>query len=364
MAHAVTLIPGDGVGPELAVAAQQCIDATGVEIAWDVQEAGLDALQKYGDPIPDRVLESCRRTGVILRAPITPAPAGGPRNVQHAFRQALGLYGSVRPCKRYPGIRSNFANASIDLIVIRENTEGLYLGCEFEQGSPETRRILAMIEGMTRKSFRADMALTLKGISLGASRRIARFAFDFARKQGRKKVTCVHKANVQRATDGLFLDVCRETAEEFSEIEFQDVIIDTMCMQLVRHPERFDVLVTPNLYGDILSELCAGLVGGLGVSPAAGVGEHGIVFEPTHGSAPKYKGQWRMNPTAMILAGVMLLNHLGENRAARRLESAVARVIGEGKSVTYDLKPEPNDPTAVGTLDMARAIIKAMGGRT
>ena len=361
MAHQVTLIPGDGVGPELAEVTRACIDATGVKIDWDVQEAGVDIMAKVGTPVPDAVLESCKRTGVALKAPITTPVGTGFRSVNVYLRQALDLYACVRPCKQYPGVRSYFEKTKIDIVLVRENTEDLYLGCEFEQGKPETAELIADIKKLNSKTIRPDSGISIKPISITGSRRIVKYAFDYARKHGRKKVTAVHKANILKYSDGLFLEVAREVAKEYSDIEFEDRIVDNMCMQLVQKPELYDVLVLPNLYGDIVSDLGAGLVGGLGVAPGANIGDKGAVFEATHGSAPKYKGQWKMNPTALILSGVLMLEHLKEEAAAKRLEAAVARVIKEGKDVTYDMKPHRDDPTAVGTREMGQAIIRAMG---
>jgi isocitrate dehydrogenase (NAD+) len=361
MAHDVTLIPGDGVGPELAEAARMCIEATGVAINWDVQEAGLDVMARLGTPVPDSVIESCRRTKVALKAPITTPVGTGFRSVNVYLRQALDLYACVRPCKEYQGVRSFFSGHNVDLVIIRENTEDLYIGCEFEQGKPETAELIATVKRLNGKTIRPDSGISLKPISITGTRRIVKYAFDYARQNGRRKVTSVHKANILKFSDGLFLEVSREVAKEYPDIEFEDRIVDNMCMQLVQKPELYDVLVLPNLYGDILSDLCAGLVGGLGVAPGANIGEAGAVFEATHGSAPKYKGQYKMNPTALILSGVLMLKHLGEADAARRLEAGVAKVIKEGRDVTYDMKPHRDDPTAVGTLEMARAIIRAMG---
>ncbi|HEX8201341.1 MAG TPA: isocitrate/isopropylmalate dehydrogenase family protein [Isosphaeraceae bacterium] len=361
MAYPVTLIPGDGVGPELAEATRTCIDATGVAIDWDVQEAGVDVMARLGTPVPDSVLESIRRTGVALKAPITTPVGTGFRSVNVYLRQALDLYACVRPCKQYPGVRTFFENAQVDLVIVRENTEDLYLGCEFEQGKPETQELIADVKRLNGKAIRPDSGISIKPISITGTRRIVQYAFEYARKHGRKKVTSVHKANILKYSDGLFLEVSRQVAQEYPDIEFDDRIVDNMCMQLVQKPELYDVLVLPNLYGDILSDLCAGLVGGLGVAPGANIGAKGAVFEATHGSAPKYKGQWKMNPTALILSGALMLDYLGEADAARRLEQATAQVIAEGKDVTYDLKPHRDDPTAVGTREMAQAIIRAMG---
>jgi isocitrate dehydrogenase (NAD+) len=361
MAYDVTLIPGDGVGPELAEAARMCVDATGVPIHWDIQHAGVDVMAKLGTPVPDSVIESCRRTKVALKAPITTPVGTGFRSVNVYLRQALDLYACVRPCKQYPGVRTFFSGTKVDIVLVRENTEDLYLGIEFEKGKPETAELIAEIKRLIGKTIRPDSGISIKPISVTGSRRIVKYAFEYARKHGRKKVTAVHKANILKYSDGLFLEVSREVAKEYPDIEYEDRIVDNMSMQLVQKPELYDVLVLPNLYGDILSDLGAGLVGGLGVAPGANIGEAGAVFEATHGSAPKYKGKYKMNPTALILSAVLMLEHLGEAEAAKRLENAVAAVIEEGKSVTYDMKPSRDDPTAVGTLEMAKAIIKAMG---
>jgi len=360
MVHEVTLILGDGVGPELAEAARMCVEATGVSIRWDEQEAGVDVMARLGTPLPDSVIESCRRTKVALKAPVTTPVGTGFRSVNVYLRQALDLYACVRPCKLYSGVRSFFSGTPVDLVIVRENTESLYFGCEFEQGKPETAELIADIKRLGGKTIRPDSGITIKAISIFGTRRIVKYAFEYARKHGRKKVTSVHKANILKYTDGLFLEVSRQVAKEYPDIEFDDRIVDNMCMQLVQKPELYDVMVLPNLYGDIISDLCAGLVGGLGVAPGANIGEAGAVFEATHGSAPKYKGLYKMNPTALILSGVLMLDHLGEAEAARRLENAVSKVIKEGKDVTYDMKPNRDDPTAVGTLGMARAIIRAM----
>ncbi|HET6882807.1 MAG TPA: isocitrate/isopropylmalate dehydrogenase family protein [Pirellulales bacterium] len=360
MAHEVTLITGDGTGPELAEATRRCIDATGVKINWDVQEAGVDVMQRTGTPLPDAVMESVRRTHCALKAPITTPVGTGFRSINVHLRQALGLYACIRPCKQYKGVRTFFSDVKVDLVIVRENTEDLYAGIEFERGKPETAKLVDFINQISPerkvKTGPQETGISIKPISVSGTERIVRCAFDYAKANGRKKVTCVHKANIMKHTDGLWLEVARKVATEYPNVEFEDRIVDNMCMQLVQKPELYDVLVLENLYGDILSDLAAGLVGGLGVAPGANIGPEGAVFEATHGSAPKYKGQNKVNPTALILSGMLMLRHLGETTAADRLEKAVADVIAEGKSVTYDLKPRRDDPTAVGTREMADAI--------
>lgn len=364
MAHQVTLITGDGVGPELAEAARQCVDATGVKIDWDVQEAGVEVMQRTGTPLPAAVIESIRRTRCALKAPITTPVGTGFRSINVFLRQELGLFACVRPCKYYPGVRSYFPELGIDLVIVRENTEDLYAGVEFEQGQAETAELIAHINRLCRdrqiRTAPEETGLSIKPHSISASERIVRYAFEYARRHGRRKVTAVHKANILKHSDGLFLATARRVAEQFSDIEFEDRIVDNMCMQLVQKPELYDVLVLPNLYGDIISDLAAGLVGGLGVAPGMNVGPAGAVFEATHGSAPKYKGLNKVNPTALILSGMLMLRHLGEKEAAERLERAVAAVIAEGKYVTYDLKPRRDDLTAVGTREMAEAICRKL----
>lgn len=363
MIHDVTLITGDGVGPELADAARRTIDATGAQINWDVQEAGVDVMERTGTPLPDAVLESIRRTRCALKAPITTPVGTGFRSINVHLRQELGLYACVRPCKQYAGVRTFFTSVPVDLVIVRENTEDLYAGIEFEQGKPATAALVDHINeispGKRIKSGRDETGVSIKPISISGTTQIVRYAFEYAKANNRKKVTAVHKANIMKFTDGLYLDVARKVAQEYAGagIEFEDRIVDNMCMQLVQKPELYDVIVLPNLYGDILSDLAAGLVGGLGVAPGMNVGAGGAVFEATHGSAPKYKGQNKVNPTALILSGVLMLRHLKEMEAADRLERAVAAVIAEGKSVTYDLKPHRDDPTAVGTREMADAIV-------
>ena len=354
MAHNVTLIRGDGTGPELVEAAKRVLEGTGVAFNWDIQEAGVDIMETAGTPLPPSVIESIRHNKVALKGPITTPIGTGFRSVNVALRKELDLYACLRPCKYYPGIRSKYQD--VDLVVVRENTEDLYAGVEWDHDTPEAAEIIKMSGG----KIRPDAAISIKPISAFGSRRIIKFAFDYARANGRKKVSAVAKANIMKYTDGLFFHVGEEVAKEYPDIEYQEVLVDNMCMQLVQKPELYDVLVLPNLYGDILSDLCAGLVGGLGVAPGANIGENAALFEPTHGSAPKYKGQNKVNPCALLLSGVLMLRHLQEVDAADRLEKAIATVIAEGKDVTYDMKPDRNDPTAVGTSEMADAIIAKM----
>ena len=355
--YRITLIPGDGIGPEIIEAARKCIEATGVPIEWEVKEAGAKVMEKCGTPLPGEVLESIRRNKVALKGPITTPVGSGFRSVNVALRRELNLYACVRPCKSYPGVRSKYRG--VDLVVVRENTEDLYAGIEFKRGAADTGELIKFVRELAGASIGADAGISLKPISSSASERILRFAFEYAKKNKRKKVTAVHKANIMKYSDGVFLEAARKVAQEFPEIGFEERLVDNMCMQLVQKPQLYDVIVTPNLYGDIISDLCAGLVGGLGVAPGANVGE-AAVFEPTHGSAPKYAGLNKVNPTAAILSGVMMLRYLGEGEAAQMIEGSVARVIAEGKRVTYDLKEDPNDPSAVGTREMAQAIIDAM----
>jgi len=358
MSYAVTLIPGDGIGYELTEATRRVLEATGVEFRWDVQQAGTDVMETEGTPLPPRVLESLRKTKVGIKGPITTPVGSGFRSVNVALRKELDLYACLRPCKSYPGVRSKYEN--IDLIVVRENTEDLYAGIEFPKGSDGAASIRRIVQDLNAGRIREDAGLTLKPISVFGTERIVRFAFDYARAHGRKKVTSVHKANIMKFTDGLWLEVSRDVAKHYPDIEFEDRIVDNMCMQLVQKPELYDVIVMPNLYGDILSDLCAGLVGGLGVAPGANIGTEVSLFEPTHGSAPKYKGQNKANPMAQMLSGVYMLHHLGEAKAGERLERAIADVIRENKSVTYDMKEDRDDPTSVGTSQVADAVIEKL----
>ncbi|MFA5199392.1 MAG: isocitrate/isopropylmalate dehydrogenase family protein [Candidatus Omnitrophota bacterium] len=360
--HKLTLIPGDGIGQEVSLAATRCIEASGVNIEWDSVLCGSDALAKTGELLPESALDSIRKNKVALKGPITTPIGTGFRSVNVAIRQALDLYACLRPAKSYIGVKSRFRD--IDLIIVRENSEDLYAGIEYEESRPETLGLIEQIKKDTKKAIREDSGITIKPISKFASERIVRFAFEYAVKNNRQKVTCVHKANIMKFTDGLFLNTARKVASEFAgKIVFEEAIVDNMCMQLVQKPHNYDVLVLPNLYGDIISDLCAGLVGGLGVAPGANIGGELAVFEAVHGSAPKYKGKNKVNPTAMILSGVLMLRYIGENRAADNLEEAVQEVIAEGKQVTYDLKPDPLDPSAVGTSEMADAIIAKLKKR-
>jgi isocitrate dehydrogenase (NAD+) len=360
MGHRVTLIPGDGIGPELTAATRRVLEATGVDFDWDVREAGSDVMDRNGgDPLPADVLESIRENGVALKGPITTPVGGGFRSVNVTLRKTLDLYGQVRPCKSYRGVRSRYED--VDLIIVREATEDLYAGIEFEEGSNEALGLIDWVEEHSTARVRRDSGLSLKPISIAGTRRIFEFAFDWARRNGRKQITAVHKANIMKFSDGLWLRVAHEVAGENDDVEFDDRIVDNLCMQLVQRPEEYDVLVLPNLYGDIVSDLAAGLVGGLGLAPGANFGTLAAVFEPTHGSAPKYAGQNKANPMAMMLSGVLMLRHLDERDAAGRLESAIADVIAEGRSVTYDMKPTRDDPTAVGTSEVGDAIVEKLG---
>lgn len=359
--YTVTLIPGDGTGPELAEAARRCVDALKVGIEWEIVEAGECAIEKYKTPLPDHALASIKKNKIALKGPITTPIGTGFRSVNVELRKRLDLYSCLRPCKSYKGVRSRYSN--IDLVIVRENTEDLYAGIEFAKGTKEVKELITLLEKIGNKKIREGSAISIKPISVDGSKRIVKFAFDYALKNGRKKVTAVHKANIMKFTDGLFLEVAREVAKSYEgRIAFEDRIVDNMCMQLIQKPEDYDVLVLPNLYGDIISDLAAGLIGGLGVAPGANIGDGIAVFEPTHGSAPKYKGMNKVNPCALILSSVLMLKYMGENTAAEKLERACAAVIEEGKDVTYDMKADKNDPTAVGTSQMADAIIEKIRG--
>ena len=358
MAYSVTFIPGDGVGPSIAEATKRVLEATGVDFDWDVQEAGVGVMETAGTPLPDAVLDSIRERKVAIKGPVTTPVGTGFRSVNVAMRKTLNLYACVRPCKTYPGVRTRYD--AVDIVIVRENTEDLYVGVEFEKGSDWAAKLSDLTEASGQGRLREDAGVSLKPISEMGSRRIVKYAFEYAKANGRKSVTAIHKANILKFSDGLFLEVAREVAKEHPEIEFWDTIVDNLCMQLVQRPEQFDVLVLPNLYGDIISDLCAGLVGGLGVAPGANIGDDMALFEPTHGSAPKYAGMNKVNPMAMMFSGMLMLRHIGETEAGDRLERAMADVIREGTSVTYDLKADREDPSAVGTAQVADAIIEKL----
>ncbi len=358
MAYQVTLIPGDGIGPEVSTATRRVLEATGIAFEWDVQEAGMTALEKVGDVLPETVLDSIRKNSIAIKGPLTTPLGGGFRSVNVGLRHALQLYANLRPARTYEGVRSMFTN--IDLVVVRENMEDLYAGVEFDTGQEDTRELIETINRLSPRKVPESAAISIKSITPENSERIVRFAFDYATKNERKLVTSVHKANIMKFSDGLFLKVSQEVAKEYPQIEFNDRIVDNMCMQLVQRPEDYDVLVMPNLYGDVLSDLTAGMVGGLGVAPSGNIGENAAIFEPIHGSAPTHAGKNEANPSAMILSGAMMLRHLGELSAARAVESAVAAVIASGENVTYDLRPDRDRTKAAGTSDMADAIIKKL----
>src|SRR5215207_8075669 len=357
MAHEVTFIPGDGTGPELAEATRRVLEATGVELAWDEHPAGEDVYNAEGNPFPDRTLDSIKRNGVGIKGPTTTPVGSGFRSVNVLLRKELDLYACIRPCKAYEGVRTRFPET--DIVIVRENTEDLYAGIEFEKGTEEAAQLRADLEKLGAR-VREDAGISIKPISVFGSERIVRAAFEYARANGRRKVTAAHKANIMKFSDGLFLEVSRKVAEDFGDIEFEDRIIDNLCNQLVSRPEEYDVIVLPNLYGDIVSDLGAGMIGGLGLAPGANIGSDGAIFEATHGSAPKYKGQNKVNPTALMLSGVLMLRHLDETEAADRIEKFIAEVIRKGDKVTYDLKPSRDDPSAVGTSEFADAVIDAL----
>ena len=356
MKHTITLIPGDGIGPEITDATVKVVEATGVDIEWDIVQAGAEVYEKEGNVLPQKVIDSLKANRVGIKGPITTPVGTGFRSVNVAMRKLFNLYACVRPCKSYKGVKSKYSD--IDLVIIRENTEDLYAGIEFELNKGETKDLINFVKEKKDFLIRKDSGISLKPISVTGSENIIRFAFEYARKNNRKKVTGVHKANIMKYSDGIFLDVFKKIASEYNDIESEDRIVDNMCMQLVQKPELYDVLVLPNLYGDIISDLAAGLVGGLGVAPGGNIGNDIALFEPTHGSAPKYKGLNKVNPTAMMFSAVLMLNYIGESSCADYLETAIAKNISEGKYVTYDMKPIRDDPTAVGTKEVADAIVK------
>jgi isocitrate dehydrogenase (NAD+) len=352
MAYRITLIPGDGIGPEVITAARRVLEATGVRFDWEVVEVGAEVMKKCGTPLPEMVLESIRRNRIALKGPVTTPVGSGFRSVNVALRKALELYVCLRPCKIYPGVSSPYSD--VDIVIVRENMEDLYAGIEFQEGTIAAKKMIGFLQETTGENVREDSGLSIKAISRYRSQNIVKWAFDYARQHNRKKVTAVHKANIMKYSDGLFLSVARDMAKQYSDIEFEDKIADNMCMQLVQKPQQFDVVVAPNLYGDLLSDLCAGLVGGLGVAPGANLNDGLAVFEPAHGSAPRHAGMNKVNPAAAILSGVMMLRHIGETAAADMVETAIAAVISEGKYLTYDLKPEH---AAVTTTQFTDAII-------
>jgi isocitrate dehydrogenase (NAD+) len=358
LTHTITFIPGDGVGPEISEATRRVLEATGVKFNWEKAYAGAGVIEKYGTPLPDSVLDSIRKNKVAIKGPVTTPVGTGFRSVNVAMRKALDLFACVRPCKTYPGAPTPFSD--VDIVIVRENTEDLYAGVEFEKGTATASALIDFVNKQKGNVISQDAGISIKMITESGSRRIIKYAFEYARRYGRKKVTATQKANIMKYSDGLFLSVAREVALKYPDIEFQEALIDNLCMQLVRRPQEYDLIVAPNLYGDIISDLCAGLVGGLGLAPGANMGDEIALFEPTHGSAPKYAGQNRVNPLAMMLSGVMMLRHLGEAEAADRLEKAIAAVIAEGKSVTYDMKPTREDPSAVGTSKVADAVISKL----
>ena len=357
MAHDVTFIPGDGTGPELAEATRRVLEATGVQFNWDRHEAGIDEYERHGNPFPEATLRSLKTTGVSIKGPTTTPVGSGFRSVNVLLRKELDLYACIRPCKAYEGVRTRFPET--DIVVVRENTEDLYAGIEFERGTDANAALREKLAELG-STVREDAGISIKPISVFGSERIVRRAFEYALANGRKKVVAAHKANIMKFSDGLFLEVARAVAPDYPDIDFEDRIIDNLCNQLVSRPEEYDVIVLPNLYGDIVSDLCAGMIGGLGLAGGANIGTEAAVFEATHGSAPKYAGQNRMNPTALLLSGVYMLDHLEETAAARAMESAIAAVIRKGDKVTYDLKPRRDDPTAVGTSQFADAVIEEM----
>ena len=359
MPHRVTFIPGDGIGPEVAQAARRCLEATGVAFQWDERIAGEAAITQFNTPLPEETLQSIRENRVAIKGPITTPIGKGFRSVNVALRKALNLYACLRPCRSYAGVPAPARN--VDLVIVRENTEDLYAGIEFAAGRERTTQLIKQLSEWTGEPIQPGAAISIKPISTMASERIVKFAFEYALSFHRKKVTSVHKANIMKETDGLFMEAARRVAAAYEgRVAFEDRLVDATCMQLVLRPHDFDIIVTENLFGDILSDLCAGLIGGLGVAPGANIGDGVAVFEAVHGSAPKYQGMNKVNPTAMILSGVMMLRYLGEVEAAQRLEEAVVTVLREGRAVTYDLKPQRDDPTAVGTKEMADAVIERL----
>ena len=357
MAHEVVLIPGDGIGPEITSAMRRVVEAAGVSIDWRVVEAGAGVMDEYGTPLPQHVLDAVAETKVAIKGPVTTPVGTGFRSVNVALRKHFDLYANVRPVLTMPGNGARYDN--VDLVIVRENTEDLYAGIEFDEGDPNVERLRELVEQAGQKPFRADSAVSLKPISITGTERIVRYAFDYARRCGRTKVTAVHKANIMKASDGLFLHVAQRVAAEYPDIAFNDKIVDATCMGLVMDPQQFDVLVLPNLYGDIVSDLCAGLIGGLGMAPGANIGHDVAIFEAVHGSAPDIAGKDIANPTAEILSACMLLDHLGEQEAAGRIRAAVSATLAAGEQVTADVKHAltGSDAGAVGTQAFGDAVI-------
>ncbi|MDR0675417.1 MAG: isocitrate/isopropylmalate dehydrogenase family protein [Elusimicrobiota bacterium] len=344
--YRITLISGDGIGPEITAATRLVLSATDVKIEWEEVVCGEEAMKKYKTPLPENVLESIKKNKVALKGPLSTPIGTGFRSVNVALRRELNLYACIRPAKSMKGIKSKFEN--IDLVVVRENTEDLYAGIEYFKNSSEANKIIDFCNGEIRK----DSAISIKPISESATKKIVTYAFEYAMKNNRKKVTAITKANIMKATDGLFYEVAKEVAKKYPNIEYNERLIDNMCMQLVQKPEIYDVLVLPNLYGDIISDLCAGLIGGLGVAPGANIGEDSALFEAVHGSAPKYKGLNKVNPTALILSAAMMLEYIGEKKASQKVKNAVEKVIREGKNTTYDLGGTAN------TMQYAESVAK------
>jgi isocitrate dehydrogenase (NAD+) len=359
MPYRVTLIPGDGVGPEVTEATRKVLESTGIEFDWDTRIVGEKALAERGTPLPEDVIDSIKKNKVALKGPVTTPIGTGFRSVNVALRKILDLYVCLRPCKTYIGAPTPFRN--VDIVVVRENTEDLYAGIEFARGTREAGKLEELIFETTKTRVKKDSGFSVKVISEAGSRRIVKFAFDYARANNRKKVSAIHKANILKFSDGLFLEVAREVARGYPDISFEDFVVDATCMRLAKEPQSYDVMVLPNLYGDIVSDLCAGLIGGLGLAPGANIGYGIAVFEPTHGSAPRYAGQNKVNPMAMMFSAVLMLRHLGEKAAADGMDAALAAVIAEGKDVTYDLKKDRNQK-AVGTSQVADAVIKKIKG--
>jgi len=353
----ISLIPGDGIGPEITRAATRVLEASGVDLDWDIAIVGEQALKEQGTPLPDSLIDTIKQRRLALKGPVTTPIGTGFRSVNVALRKKLDLYACVRPCRTFPGAPTPYRD--IDIVIVRENTEDLYAGIEFTPDSPQSAELKSLIGDAIRPQARDSAGFSIKMISQWGSERIVRYAFEYAVKHNRKKVTAAHKANIMKVTDGIFLDTARRVAQEYPQIEFDDVVIDAMCMRLVKNPQVFDVIVLPNLYGDIVSDLCAGLVGGLGLAPGANIGDGIAVFEPSHGSAPRYTGKNKVNPMAMMLSATMMLRHIGEHQAADKIEKAIADVIAEGKNVTYDMVTSA-DVTPVGTSQVADAVIKKM----